>query len=67
MGTLHTTRGDFEAIIAGPQDGPVVVLLHGFPELNISWKHQIPALADAGYRVLAPNQRGYAGSVRDGS
>ena len=67
MGILHTTRGDFEAIIAGPQGGPVVVLLHGFPELNISWKHQIPALADAGYRVLAPNQRGYAGSARDGS
>lgn len=67
MGILHTARGDFEAIIEGEQDGPVVVLLHGFPELNISWKHQIPALAEAGYRVLAPNQRGYAGSVRDGS
>jgi pimeloyl-ACP methyl ester carboxylesterase len=67
MGILQTARGDFETIIEGPPDGPVVVLLHGFPELNISWKHQIPALADAGYRVLAPNQRGYAGSPRDGS
>lgn len=67
MGILHTARGDFEAIIEGPRDGPVVVLLHGFPELNISWRHQIPALAEVGYRVLAPNQRGYAGSARDGS
>ncbi|MFN8127110.1 MAG: alpha/beta hydrolase [Candidatus Nanopelagicales bacterium] len=67
MTVLHTTRGDFESLIDGPEDGPLIVLLHGFPELNVSWRHQIPALADAGYRVLAPNQRGYHGSVRDGS
>jgi epoxide hydrolase 4 len=67
MTILHTARGDFEAIVEGPDGGPVVILLHGFPELNISWRHQIPALAAAGYRVVAPNQRGYAGSVRDGS
>ncbi len=67
MTVLHTARGDFETMIAGPDDGPVVILLHGFPELNLSWRHQVPALADAGYRVVAPNQRGYAGSVRDGS
>ncbi|MBK6764622.1 MAG: alpha/beta hydrolase [Micrococcales bacterium] len=67
MAILHTTRGDFESLIDGPEDGPLVVLLHGFPELNVSWRHQIPALATAGYRVLAPNQRGYGGSVRDGS
>jgi pimeloyl-ACP methyl ester carboxylesterase len=40
-------------------DGPVVVLLHGFPEFWFSWRHQIPALAAAGYRVLAPDLRGY--------
>jgi pimeloyl-ACP methyl ester carboxylesterase len=67
MTVLHTTRGDFESIIDGPDDGPLVVLLHGFPELNISWRHQIPALVERGFRVLAPNQRGYDGSVRDGS
>jgi pimeloyl-ACP methyl ester carboxylesterase len=67
MAILHTARGDFETIIEGPRDGPVALLLHGFPELNISWRHQIPALAEAGYRVVAPNQRGYAGSVQDGS
>ncbi len=47
---------------AGPEDGPVVILAHGFPELGYSWRHQIPALAAAGYRVLAPDQRGYGGS-----
>jgi pimeloyl-ACP methyl ester carboxylesterase len=67
MDLLQTARGNFETILDGPDDGPVVILLHGFPELNISWRHQIPALAAAGYRVLAPNQRGYAGSPRDGS
>ncbi|MFM9033421.1 MAG: alpha/beta fold hydrolase [Mycobacterium sp.] len=49
---------------AGPQDGPVVLLAHGFPESAFSWRHQIPALAAAGYRVLAPDQRGYGGSSR---
>jgi pimeloyl-ACP methyl ester carboxylesterase len=47
---------------AGPADGPVVVLLHGFPESAHSWRHQLGPLAAAGYRVLAPDQRGYAGS-----
>jgi len=48
----------------GPPDGPVVLLAHGFPELAYSWRHQIPALAAAGYRVIAPDQRGYGGSSR---
>ena len=39
--------------------GPAVVLLHGFPELAYSWRHQLPALADAGYRAIAPDLRGY--------
>ena len=67
MAILSTTRGDFEVILEGPADGPLIVLLHGFPELNISWRHQIPALTTEGFRVLAPNQRGYDGSVRGGS
>lgn len=44
---------------SGPEDGPLVVLLHGFPEFWYSWRHQIPALAAAGYRVVAPDMRGY--------
>ena len=49
---LHVVR-------AGPADGPPVILLHGFPEFWYGWRKQIPFLADAGYRVLAPDQRGY--------
>jgi pimeloyl-ACP methyl ester carboxylesterase len=44
---------------AGPADGPLVVLLHGFPEFWYGWRHQIEPLAAAGYRVLVPDQRGY--------
>lgn len=47
---------------AGERGAPVVVLTHGFPELAYSWRHQIPVLAEAGYHVLAPDQRGYGGS-----
>jgi pimeloyl-ACP methyl ester carboxylesterase len=42
--------------------GPLVVLLHGFPEFWWSWRHQLPALAAAGYRVVAPDLRGYGES-----
>jgi pimeloyl-ACP methyl ester carboxylesterase len=40
-------------------EGPLVVLLHGFPQFWYAWKHQIPALAGAGFRVIAPDLRGY--------
>jgi pimeloyl-ACP methyl ester carboxylesterase len=46
-------------VAAGDEDDPLVVLLHGFPEFWYSWRHQIPALADAGFRVVAPDMRGY--------
>lgn len=48
--------------VAEQGDGPLVLLLHGWPESWYSWRHQIPVLADAGYRVVAPDQRGYARS-----
>jgi pimeloyl-ACP methyl ester carboxylesterase len=48
----------------GRADGPPVVLCHGFPELWYSWRHQFAALAGAGYRVLAPDLRGYGSSAR---
>ena len=47
------------AVEAGPADGPLYILLHGFPEFWYGWRKQIPALADAGYRVIALDQRGY--------
>ncbi|MCW2724225.1 MAG: putative hydrolase [Frankiales bacterium] len=46
----------------GPADGPLVLLLHGFPEFWWSWRHQLSALGDAGFRVVAPDLRGYGGS-----
>ncbi len=47
------------AIAAGPEDGPVVVLLHGFPEFWYGWHRQIEPLTAAGFRVIIPDQRGY--------
>lgn len=47
------------AITGGPKDGPVVVLLHGFPEFWYGWHRQIEPLAAAGFRVVVPDQRGY--------
>ncbi|CCH53403.1 AB hydrolase superfamily protein yfhM [Fibrisoma limi BUZ 3] len=46
-------------VAAGPADGPLVILLHGFPEFWYGWRKQIDDLAAAGYRVWAPDQRGY--------
>jgi pimeloyl-ACP methyl ester carboxylesterase len=59
-------RGDltFDYIDEGPADGPVVVLLHGFPQLNTSWNAIIDRLTARGYRCIAPNQRGYSPGAR---
>jgi pimeloyl-ACP methyl ester carboxylesterase len=51
-----------ELHVAESGAGPAVVLLHGFPELWYSWRDQLPALADGGYRAIAPDLRGYGGS-----
>ncbi|MER5978411.1 alpha/beta hydrolase [Streptomyces sp. NPDC001857] len=48
--------------VAEEGEGPLVVLLHGFPESWHSWRHQLGPLADAGFRVVAPDQRGYGRS-----
>jgi pimeloyl-ACP methyl ester carboxylesterase len=47
------------AAVAGPTGGRAVLLCHGFPESWYSWRHQLRSLAEAGYRVIAPDQRGY--------
>lgn len=62
--TRVATNGvELEVFTAGKPGRPVV-LCHGWPEMAYSWRYQIPALADAGYHVIAPNQRGYGGSSR---
>ncbi|MBY0325243.1 MAG: alpha/beta hydrolase [Reyranella sp.] len=64
--TSITTRSGltFTADVAGPIDGPLVLLLHGFPESRHSWRAALPALAAAGYRAVAPDQRGYSPGAR---
>ncbi|MDZ7731271.1 MAG: alpha/beta fold hydrolase [Natrialbaceae archaeon] len=59
--SIHRTVNGvrLHVVTAGPEDGPLVVLLHGFPDFWYGWHHQIPALVDAGYRVVVPDQRGY--------
>jgi pimeloyl-ACP methyl ester carboxylesterase len=54
----------FDVTDSGPADGPVVVALHGFPENRTSWDVMTPLLTAAGYRVLAPDQRGYSPRAR---
>lgn len=63
--SIQTRSGlTFTADVAGPIDGPLVLLLHGFPESRHSWRAALPALADAGYRAVAPDQRGYSAGAR---
>lgn len=50
---------ELHAVAAGPPDGPVVLLLHGFPEFWYGWHKQIAPLASSGFRVIVPDQRGY--------
>ncbi len=56
---LRTNGITLHAVEAGPEDGPLVILLHGFPEFWWGWRYQIGPLAEAGCRALAPDQRGY--------
>lgn len=53
---------ELDVLEAGDPDAPAILLLHGFPESSHSWRHQLAPLAAAGFHVLAPDQRGYAGS-----
>lgn len=62
---LKTRSGlTFTADVDGPVGGPLVLLLHGFPESRHSWRAALPALAASGYRAVAPDQRGYSPGAR---
>lgn len=63
--TEHIVKNDGHDtfyLAAGPEDGPLVILVHGWPELSISWRHQLPFLAAMGFRAVAPDMRGYGRS-----
>jgi pimeloyl-ACP methyl ester carboxylesterase len=63
LGERHRIAGagiDLSVSVAG--EGPLVILMHGWPEQSLSWRHQVPALAQAGYRVAVPDMRGYGHS-----
>jgi pimeloyl-ACP methyl ester carboxylesterase len=64
--TLEIPVGDlvFDALAAGPPDGELVLLLHGFPQSAEEWRSQLEALGEAGYRAVAPDQRGYSPRAR---
>ena len=62
--TIQTDGLKQQILEAG--SGPLVVLIHGFPELGISWRAQVQALADAGFHAVAPDMRGYGGTDKPG-
>ena len=62
--TVSTNGVDLHVYEEGDAEAPAVLFAHGFPELAYSWRHQLPALAKAGYRAIAPDQRGYGKSSR---
>lgn len=64
--TEHVVRSERHTtfyLACGPQDGPLVIFLHGWPELSISWRRQLPCLGDLGFRAVAPDMRGYGRST----
>lgn len=63
--TEHTVKTDRHTsfyLAVGPENGPLIIFVHGWPELSISWRHQLPALAALGFRAIAPDMRGYGRS-----
>jgi pimeloyl-ACP methyl ester carboxylesterase len=56
---IETNGIRLHVMLAGPKDGKPVILLHGFPEFWYGWHKQMTALAEAGFRVIVPDQRGY--------
>lgn len=61
-GQVKTDRHTTAYLESGPPDGPLIVFVHGWPELSLSWRHQLPCFADLGFRAIAPDMRGYGNS-----
>lgn len=64
MTVISANGWKFDALCAGPAAGDLVLLLHGFPQTSHSWRRVLPALADAGYRAVAPDLRGVSPGAR---
>jgi len=62
--TIQARGLEFPALIDGPDDGVLIVMLHGLPRNRWEWHHQIPVLAGMGFRVVAPDLRGFAAGAR---
>ncbi len=63
--TEHTVKTGTHTtffLASGPVGGPLIIFVHGWPELSISWRHQLPCLASLGFRAVAPDMRGYGRS-----
>ena len=59
---LKTKRHTTAYLACGASDAPIIIFLHGWPELSISWRHQLPVFAELGFRCVAPDMRGYGRS-----
>src|ERR1700745_3317070 len=57
--TAKSARHTTLYLASGPANGPPIIFAHGWPELSISWRHQLPAFAALGFRAIAPDMRGY--------
>ncbi|WP_431970630.1 alpha/beta fold hydrolase [Nocardia sp. bgisy134] len=64
LGSRQVATNGIELRVVDHGEGPAVVFCHGFPELGFSWRHQVFAFAEAGFRTLTPDMRGYGGSAR---
>ncbi|ETW93496.1 MAG: hypothetical protein ETSY1_38955 [Candidatus Entotheonella factor] len=63
--TEHTVKTGAHTtffLASGPEDGPLIIFVHGWPELSMSWRHQLPVLDGLGFRAVAPDMRGYGRS-----
>ena len=60
--TLKTARHTTGYLACGARDAPLLIFIHGWPELSLSWRHQLPAFAALGFRCIAPDMRGYGRS-----